>query len=43
MRWDMYAYLIKVEAGANNNKYYEMIDNEDGTFTAKWGRVGRNP
>lgn len=39
----MYAYLIKVEAGANNNKYYEMIDNEDGTFTAKWGRVGRNP
>lgn len=26
--------------GANNNKYYKMKDNGDGTFTARWGRVG---
>lgn len=32
--------LIKVEANANNNKFYEMNDNGDGTFTATWGRVG---
>lgn len=24
----------------NNNKFYDMDDNEDGTFTAKWGRIG---
>lgn len=24
----------------NNNKYYFMHDNADGTFTVKWGRVG---
>ena len=28
--------------GANNNKFYEMSENSDGTFTAKWGRVGGN-
>lgn len=38
-----YAYLIKVEPDANNNKYYEMKDNEDGTFTAYYGRVGYDP
>lgn len=28
----------------NNNKYYEMIPNEDGTkFTVKYGRVGATP
>lgn len=24
----------------NNNKFYDMHDNNDGTFTAHWGRVG---
>lgn len=24
----------------NNNKFYNMQENEDGTFSAKWGRVG---
>jgi poly [ADP-ribose] polymerase len=24
----------------NNNKYYDMHDNDDGTFTATWGRIG---
>lgn len=24
----------------NNNKYYRMIENDNGTWTAKWGRVG---
>ena len=24
----------------NNNKYYRMEENADGTFTARWGRVG---
>jgi len=38
-----YVYLIKVEPDANNNKYYEMKDNEDGTFTAYYGRVGYDP
>lgn len=36
-----YAYLIKVEANANNNKYYEMYPDLSGTsFTVKYGRVG---
>lgn len=34
-----YTKLIMVTE-ANNNKFYEMKDNEDGTFTAIWGRVG---
>ena len=25
---------------SNNNKFYNMHDNNDGTFTAHWGRVG---
>jgi poly [ADP-ribose] polymerase len=24
----------------NNNKFYDMKDNDDGTFTATWGRIG---
>lgn len=32
--------LIKVEAGENNNKYYNMEDLGDGTFNANYGRVG---
>ena len=24
----------------NNNKFYKMVDNNDGTFTVTWGRVG---
>src|SRR3972149_6540246 len=24
----------------NNNKFYNMTENTDGTFTAEWGRVG---
>lgn len=38
---DTYWYGIKVEAGANNNKEYEMkVDPAGSTFTARWGRVG---
>lgn len=33
------AKLIMVTA-RNNNKYYEMSENGDGTFTVKYGRVG---
>jgi len=33
------AKLIMVTAN-NNNKYYEMRENEDGSFTVKYGRVG---
>jgi len=33
------AKLIMVTA-QNNNKFYEMKENEDGTFTATYGRVG---
>lgn len=34
-----YAYLIKVDADANNNKFYEMIEQDNGTFIAFNGRV----
>lgn len=34
--------LIKVDGNANNNKFYNMIDNGDNTFTAHYGRVGTN-
>lgn len=33
-------YLIKVEPDCNNNKYYRMIEQGDGTFRAEYGRVG---
>lgn len=33
-------FLIKVEPGANNNKYYNMTELDDGTFKAEYGRVG---
>lgn len=33
------AKLIMVTAN-NNNKYYEMQENSDGTFTVRYGRVG---
>jgi len=36
-----YAELVCV-TGQNNNKYYKMQENDDGTFTARWGRVGGN-
>lgn len=32
--------LIKVEAGENNNKFYNMEKKDDGTFNANYGRVG---
>lgn len=38
-----YAYLIKVEPGQNNNKFYEMKENGDGTFTAEYGRIESTP
>lgn len=36
-------YLVKVEANANNNKYYRMIPHENGTWTAEYGRIGSRP
>lgn len=39
-----YAYLLKIDADANNNKYYEMTgDSTNDTFTVKFGRVGVTP
>lgn len=32
--------LLKVEGGANNNKYYDMYDTGDGSFVVYFGRVG---
>lgn len=32
-------YLVKVEPGANNNKYYRMIPNGD-YFSVQYGRIG---
>ena len=34
-----YKYLVMVDAGNNNNKFYEMSDNGN-TLTVKYGRVG---
>lgn len=34
-------YLVKVEPGANNNKWYKCEPHGD-TWTAKWGRVGND-
>ena len=36
------AKLIMVTAN-NNNKFYEMEESTDGTFTVSYGRVGSNP
>ncbi len=36
------AKLIMVTEG-NNNKYYEMVEHADGTFTVTYGRVGGHP
>lgn len=35
----MYKYFVCV-TGQNNNKFYEMTENGDGTWTARYGRVG---
>lgn len=32
--------LIKVNAGENNNKFYELTLDDNGTVTARYGRVG---
>ena len=32
------AKLIFVDP-SNHNKFYDMIENDDGTFSAFWGRV----
>lgn len=38
-----FAYLLMVSPGANNNKYYRMSANGDGSWTAEYGRVGSSP
>lgn len=38
---DKYKKLIMVTS-ANNNKFYEMKNNDNGTFTVQYGRVGAN-
>lgn len=35
-----FKYLHKVDGDANNNKFYKMQENADGTFTATYGREG---
>jgi len=35
-----FKYLHKVDGSANNNKFYKMQENSDGTFTATYGREG---
>lgn len=34
--------LVKVNVGANNNKFYELSDAGSGMIRARWGRVGTN-
>ncbi|MEL6614845.1 MAG: ADP-ribose polymerase [Bacteroidota bacterium] len=34
------AVRLVMVTGANNNKVYEMAENGDGTFTARYGRIG---
>lgn len=38
-----YAHLIFVDSHANHNKYYEAIENDDGSIDVKYGRVGSSP
>ena len=35
-----YAMLIFTDAKANNNKFYELVLNEDDSISLSWGRVG---
>lgn len=35
-------YLMMVDADNNNNKFYNMLWNGDGTWTAEYGRVGKS-
>lgn len=35
-----YAYLMRVDGDQNNNKFYIMAENDNGTFTATYGREG---
>lgn len=35
-----YAYLIQVNAANNNNKFYEITENDDSTVSVRYGRVG---
>lgn len=35
-------FLVMVNPDHNNNKYYEMKDNKDGTWTAVYGRIGQD-
>lgn len=34
--------LMMVTGSANNNKFYNLSENSDGTFTVEYGRVGAN-
>lgn len=36
-------YLIMVNPDRNNNKFYRLVDNGNGTCTAYWGRIGDKP
>lgn len=42
MENNQYAYLVKVEPNANNNKYYKMIQLNDSTFEVQYGRIGNS-
>ena len=35
-----YAYLVMVDASLNNNKFYEITENDDRSVDVKYGRVG---
>jgi poly [ADP-ribose] polymerase 2/3/4 len=35
-----YVMLVKTDADANNNKFYEITLGDDDVVTARWGRVG---
>lgn len=35
-----YAYLVMVNSNMNNNKFYEITENENGSLDVRFGRVG---
>lgn len=35
-----YAYLVMVDSAANNNKFYEITENDDGSLDTRYGRNG---
>ena len=43
MVYEMQKKMLIMVDPANHNKFYNMTENSDGSWTAEWGRVGSAP